>query len=124
MVVSIDKFTTVRMYDKVKYNLNKDTFVTTNLVHSVDDPAQVDITDLGTSTELNMTWTLADIVLWETSMVFDNPEDRFQLTLTIGSDFTETNAVTINFYWGRVSGDFWYNAVIVVWSCAGYIPLA
>lgn len=96
----------------------------TVLLDSTDDTTQVDLTDLGTTTGINMTWSLADVLVWQATYVFDDPGDRIMLSLDISSDYTETTALTVNWYWSKTGSDLTYIIVVGLWCAAGLVPLA
>lgn len=77
-------------------------------------------TDLGTTSTINASWTLADLLLWEAGNAFVSPNDMFILYLVFSSDFQET-ACIINWYWVSLgSSSVWYGIAISGIALAGY----
>ena len=95
----------------------------TDLLTSADDTNQVFLSDEGTTSELNVTFTMADILGWQASHVFNDPDDKLILYFTISSDFAENTATVINWYWSSVGSDLSYLIVVICWCGMGVIPL-
>lgn len=93
------------------------------LIDSSTNPDKFDLTDLGTTTELNCTWTLADILSWQNAHVFNNENDILVIQLEISGDYDETTSVTINWYWASIyAGDMGYTLTALAWFLAGVAP--
>ena len=130
-------FTEMKLYRAINASISDDGITRVKLIHydangvgsntlldSSIDTANFDLTDKGTTTELNITWTLANIISWDATYLFNDPNDNLHLDFLFSSDFDETGAVTFNFYWGAIGNDIYYMGVMILWACAGYIPLA
>ncbi len=93
------------------------------LLDSNVEATQFDITDMGSTTELNVTWTLADVLTWEAANIFNDPTESIRFKFFIGTDFVETTATTINWYWATVNTMTGYTITWAAWVASGVIPL-
>ena len=97
--------------------------VTSTLLDSSVDTDNFDLTDEGSTMEINCTWTMTDIISWKGSYVFANPADMFLVYIYFDSDYDEEASMVLNWKWRTVGSDLSYLIVVACWCGMGVIPL-
>lgn len=84
------------------------------------DNGDIDIVDQGTTTGINATFGLTEILTWFTDYTYEDSGDYFSFILTFGADYAENSAQTLTFYWHIASDSDAIYYLVLFLMAAGF----